>query len=55
MVRHLSVSLRVKQALPVHAINGTRTEPTAPIAQIEDSRHRELSEAEKHPRTDSVS
>jgi hypothetical protein len=55
MVRHLSVNLRVKQALPVHAINGTRTEPTAPIAQIEDSRHRELSEAEKHPRTDSVS
>src|SRR5512139_2676659 len=36
MVRHLSVNLRVKQALPVHAINGTRTEPTAPIAQIED-------------------
>jgi hypothetical protein len=51
MIRHLSVNLRVKQALPVHAINGTRTEPTAPIAQFEDSRALEYSETEKNPPT----
>jgi hypothetical protein len=55
MVRHLTVSSRVKQAYPLTAINGTRAEPTAPIARFEESRRLELSEAEKHPRTDSVS
>lgn len=55
MVRHLTVTRRVKQAYPLPAINGTRAEPTAPIARIEESRLLDLSETEKHPRTDSVS
>ena len=54
MVRHLTQSLRVKQAYTLPAINGTRAEPTAPIARLEESRLLELSEAEKHPRTDSA-
>jgi hypothetical protein len=53
MVRHLTVTNRVKQAYPLTAINGTHAEPTAPIAHIEESRHLELTEIEKHPRTDS--
>lgn len=48
MVRHLTVSQRVKQAYPVHAMNGTRAEPTAPIAQIDDSHYLERMDVEKH-------
>ena len=36
MVRHLTVSRRVTQPYPLPAINGTRAEPTAPIARIEE-------------------
>jgi hypothetical protein len=53
MVRHLTVTNRVKQTFPLTAINGTHVEPTAPIAQIED-RSLELSDIEKQPRTNSV-
>jgi hypothetical protein len=55
MVRHLTLTQRVKQAYPLPAINGTHVEPTAPIAQIEESRITERSEVEQRPRTDSVS
>jgi len=54
MVRHLTVVRRVNQSYPVHAMNGKRVEPTAPIAQIEDSRLMESSGVEKRPRTDSI-
>ncbi|OGO66007.1 MAG: hypothetical protein A2030_04620 [Chloroflexi bacterium RBG_19FT_COMBO_50_10] len=55
MVRHLTIALRVKQSYPLPAMNGTHAEPTAPIAQIQNSRLLELSEVEKHPSTDSIS
>ena len=54
MVRHLTVTNRVKQAYPLTAINGSHAEPTAPIAHIEEVRHLELTEIEKHPSTDSA-
>jgi hypothetical protein len=54
MVHHLTVNQRVKQALPVHALNGTRTEPTAPIARIEESPHLELTDADKHTGASSI-
>lgn len=54
MVRHLTVTRRVKQPYPLAAINGTRPEPTAPIARLEEPRILELAETEKHPRTGSV-
>jgi hypothetical protein len=54
MVRHLTVTNRVKQTFPLPAINGTHVEPTAPIARIEESRLLEPSNIEKHPRTGSV-
>lgn len=38
MVRHLTLTQRVKQTFPIPAINGTHAEPTAPIARIEDPR-----------------
>jgi hypothetical protein len=54
MVRHLTVTNRLKQTYPLTAINGTHAEPTAPIAHIEDGRHLELTEIDKHPSTDSA-
>jgi hypothetical protein len=54
MVRHLTVSRRVNQTYPLPAINGTRAEPTAPIARIEKSRYLEPPEVEKRPRADSI-
>jgi len=54
MVRHLTVTNRVKQTYPLTAINGTHAEPTAPLAHIEEGRHLELTEIEKHPSTDSA-
>lgn len=54
MVRHLTVSRRVNQPYPLPAMNGTRAEPTAPIARIEESRFLELSDVEKQPRADSI-
>jgi hypothetical protein len=55
MVRHLTVSSRVKQAYSLPAMNGSRVEPTAPIARIEESQLLELSETKKNPGADSVS
>jgi hypothetical protein len=43
MVRHLTLTQRVKQAYPVSAIKNSHAEPTAPIAQIEESQFRERS------------
>jgi hypothetical protein len=54
MVRHLTVTNRVKQTYPLTSINGTHAEPTGPIAQIEEGRHLELTEIEKHTSTDSA-
>lgn len=55
MVRHLTVSRRVTQSYPLPAINGTRAEPTAPIARIEAPRFLELSEVENQPKANSIS
>lgn len=49
MVRHLTVTRRVKQTYPLPSINGTRAEPTAPIARIDESAILEPAEAGKHP------
>lgn len=38
MVRHLTLTQRVKQTFPIPAINGTHAEPTAPFARIEEPR-----------------
>jgi hypothetical protein len=55
MVRHLTVARRVNQAYPLPAMNGTRAEPTAPIARIEKSRYLDPSEVEKSPRAGTIS
>ena len=55
MVRHLTVTRRVTQPYTLPAINGTRTETTAPIARMEDPRFLELPDVEKHPRAGSIS
>jgi hypothetical protein len=47
MVRHLALTRRVNQAYPLPAINGTRAEPTAPIARINESHFMEPPEAER--------
>jgi len=54
MVRHLTLTRRVNQSYPLPAINGTRAEPTAPIARIDESRFSETPEAERRPRADSI-
>jgi hypothetical protein len=54
MVRHLTVTTRVKQTHPLPAINGTHAEPTAPIVQIEKTRQLERSDIEKQPRTSTL-
>lgn len=55
MVRHLAATQRVRQPHPLPAMNGTRIEPTAPIARIESSRFREPSEMEKQSKPNSIS
>jgi hypothetical protein len=47
MVRHLALTRRVNQSYPLPVINGTRAEPTAPIARIGESRFLEQPEAER--------
>jgi hypothetical protein len=47
MVRHLALTRRVNQTYPLPAINGTRAEPTAPIARMGESRYVESSETER--------
>jgi hypothetical protein len=54
MVRHLALTRRVNQSYPLPAINGTRAEPTAPIARIDESRFLEPPEAERRPKADSI-
>jgi hypothetical protein len=55
MVRHLAVAQRVNQAYKVPAMNGTRAEPNAPIAQINETRYQEPAEAEKQSGVNSIS
>jgi hypothetical protein len=50
LVRHLAVTRRVNQTLPMPAINGKRVEPTAPIIHIENASVLNPSKAEKSPR-----
>jgi hypothetical protein len=47
MVRHMAVTRRVNQALPLPAINGTRVEPTAPIAHSDALQYQRPSQAER--------
>jgi hypothetical protein len=54
MVRHLALTRRVNQSYPLPAMNGTRAEPTAPIAQIDESRFLEPLEADRRPKADSI-
>ncbi len=53
MVRHLAVTRRLNQALPIPAINGKRPEPTAPILRMEEAHIQESSRLEKPVRVDS--
>jgi hypothetical protein len=55
MVRHLTVAQRESQAYKVPAMNGTRAEPTAPIAQINESRYQEPNEVERQSGANSIS
>lgn len=55
MVRHLTIAQRESQAYQVPAMNGTRTEPTAPIANINESRYQEPAEVERHSGVNSIS
>jgi hypothetical protein len=55
MVRHLTVARRVNQSYPLPAINGTRAEPTAPIARIEKLVFLNQPEVDKLPKIDSLS
>jgi hypothetical protein len=54
MVRHLTVAQRVNQAYKVPAMNGTRAEPTAPIANINESRYQEPAEDERWSGANSI-
>jgi hypothetical protein len=54
MVRHLALTRRVNQSYPLPAINGSRAEPTAPIARIDESRFLDPPEAERRPRADAI-
>jgi hypothetical protein len=47
MVRHMAVTRRVNQTLPIPAINGTRVEPTAPIAHSDASQYHMPSQVER--------
>lgn len=54
MVRHLALTRRVNQTYPLPAINGSRAEPTAPIARVGESRFLEPSVTERRPRANSL-
>jgi hypothetical protein len=49
MVRHLAVTRRVNQHLPIPAMNGKRPEPTAPILHMDNSDYLDPSEMDKQP------
>ncbi|MFZ2096775.1 MAG: hypothetical protein WAV05_09075 [Anaerolineales bacterium] len=49
MVRHLAVTRRVNQHLPLPAMNGKRPEPTAPILHMDNSDYLDPSEMDKQP------
>jgi hypothetical protein len=55
MVRHLTVAQRVNQAYKVPAMNGGRAEPTAPIAQVNESRYQEPAEVERQSGVNTIS
>jgi hypothetical protein len=55
MVRHLTVAQRVNQAYKVPALNGKRTESTAPVAQINESRYQEPTEVDRQSGANSIS
>jgi hypothetical protein len=55
MVRHLTVAQRVTQAYKVPAMNGGRAEPTAPIAQVNESRYQEPAEVERQSGVNTIS
>jgi hypothetical protein len=50
LVRHLAITRRINQTLPIPAINGKRAEPTAPIIHIENTPVLEPSKLEKRTR-----
>ncbi len=54
MVRHLTIAQREGQAYKVPAMNGTRVEPNAPIAQINKSRYPENSKGERQSGPNSI-
>lgn len=54
MVRHLAITRRVNQTIPLPAINGKRPEPTAPIMRLEKARILDSSRSEKQTRVDSM-
>ncbi len=55
MVRHLTAAQRVGQAYKVPAMNGTRAESTAPVAQINETRFQEPTDVERQSGTNSIS
>jgi hypothetical protein len=55
MVRHLTIAQRIGQAYKVPAMNGTRAESTAPVAQMNESHYQEPAEVEPQTRTNSIS
>ena len=54
MVRHLTLAQRVKQTYALKAMNGSHAEPTAPVAQIGETRVLEISDTDHQPRIDSI-
>jgi hypothetical protein len=55
MVRHLTIAQRVGQAYKVPAMNGTRAESTAPVAQMNESHYQDPLEVERRTGTNSIS
>ncbi len=54
MVRHLTIAQREGQAYKVPAMNGTRAETTAPVAQMNESRYQDPPEVERQSGTNSI-
>jgi hypothetical protein len=54
MVRHMAVTRRVNQALPIPNINGTRAEPTAPIAHCDESQFQVLAQIDRQTGADAL-
>jgi hypothetical protein len=54
MVRHMAVTRRVNQSLPIPSINGTRAEPTAPIAHSDASHFQVPVHTERQTKADAL-